>query len=225
MLRRDFHRLCTGLAAMAAAPGAVGAVAPRVEHNRVTLVDADGTGLKSRDIAERESWVFAYPFAASPCFLINLGEQAEPNAHNPYALRSRDAPNATLVAFAAICTHKLSHPAKAMSFITYRPPTDSVPHHRIVCCSEGSVYDAARGAQVLGGPAPAPLAAIELSESEDGTLHAGASYAGNLYDRFFAAFEFRLALEYQIDNPRAPVENTTVVRTLAEHSAQHIECF
>ena len=210
---------------MATVPGAVGAAASRVEHNRVALVNADGEPVRAADVIERESWVFAYPFVASPCFLINLGSEGGATAGNPYTLRSRHKPSTNLVAFAAICTHKLSHPAKSMSFISYRPPTEQAPHHRIVCCSEGSVYDAARGARVLGGPAPAPLAAIELEESADGALFARASYAGNLYDRFFDAFEFRLALENQIDDPRALIDNTTIVRTMAEHSERHIECF
>lgn len=225
MNRRGFNRLCAGLAAAATVPGAVGAAAPRTEHNRVRLVNTDGASLTAADVTQRESWVCLYPYVTSPCFVLNLGPTDSGKAPHPFALHSDFSTDATLVAFAAICTHKLSHPAKAMSFITYRPPTVEAPIHRIICCSEGSVYDAAQGARVLGGPAPAPLAAVELEEDSTGALFATASYAGDLYERFFDAFAFRLALDYEIENPRTKSENTATVRTMAEHSEHHIECF
>ncbi|MEM7378471.1 MAG: hypothetical protein AAF460_13315 [Pseudomonadota bacterium] len=223
MKRRAFHRLCAGLAVSVATTGQVAAYGPRTPHGRVALVDSDNAPVRASDVSPGTSWVFAYPFVTSPCFLINIGA-GEPSGH-PLALQTTTSADTTLVAFAAICTHKLSHPAKAISFLSYRPPTSDSPVHRIVCCSEGSVYDAARGAAVLSGPAPAPLAAIELVEDNDGALFATASYAGNLYDRFYNAFGFRLALEYAVDEPRTPVENRTIVRTLEEHSAQRVACF
>ena len=81
------------------------------------------------------------------------------------------------MAFSAICAHKLSHPSQAVSFIGYRPkPIGFVGadnkvvrrQHVIQCCSEHSIYDPAQGARVVSGPAPQPLASIDLIANGEG---------------------------------------------------------
>ena len=83
----------------------------------------------------------------------------------------------------------------------------------ILCCSEKSAYDPARGAEVLGGPAKQPLCSILLEyDSEDDSLHALGSYGGEVFDRFFAQFAARLQLEWGTSDVRRPV--TGVARTI-----------
>ena len=124
-----------------------------------------------------ETYLFHYPYVSTPCFLINLGRPVQPGKQ----LRTRDGqryrwqggagPERSIVAFSAICAHKMSHPAPTVSFINYRHDAvkfrnsqDAIEQRSgvIYCCSERSVYDPASGGRVLGGPAPQPLAAIEL---------------------------------------------------------------
>ena len=119
------------------------------------------------------------------------------------------------MAFSAICTHKLSHPAKAVSFINYRHEPVSFRDQQeqlvkrsgvILCCSEKSAYDPAKGARVLGGPAKQPLCSIllEYDDAEDG-LYALGSYGGEMFDRFFQQFAARLQLEWGTSDVRRSV--------------------
>jgi arsenite oxidase small subunit len=97
----------------------------------------------------------------------------------------------------------------------------------IYCCSEGSVYDPAEGCRVLGGPAPQPLAAIDLALDEDtGELRALGTYGGDMFERFFERFGFQLALQQRKDEDdiRALVGATTEVVPLREYSANTNVC-
>ena len=67
----------------------------------------------------------------------------------------------------------------------------------IHCCSEHSQYDPAEGGRVLAGPAPQPLAAILLDyDAAADELYAVGTLGGEMFDEFFAKYEFRLALEH-----------------------------
>src|SRR5690606_7160076 len=120
-------------------------------------------------------------------------------------------PQRSVVAFSAICAHKMTHPARQVSFINYRhsPATFRDSDYRtaeraqvIYCCSEKSVYDATAGARVLGGPAPQPLATILLEQDGDGTLYAVGTEGGALFDAFFERFSSRLSLELRTEDVR-----------------------
>jgi hypothetical protein len=128
----------------------------------------------------------------------------------------------------------MSHPARAVSFINYRHHAvrfrnkDEAITQRsqvIYCCSEKSVYDPMQGARVLGGPAPQPLAAILLEYDErDGSLYAAGSYGGEMFDRFFEKFSFRLELEFNTANVREEVANTAAVVPLAQYCQTQVLC-
>ena len=95
----------------------------------------------------------------------------------------------------------------------------------IYCCSERSVYDPARGARVLGGPAPQPLAAIALTHvpGED-TLHAIGTFGGEMYERFFEEFRFRLELEFETSDLRRRVNGESTVVPIEEYSRTRVHC-
>ena len=128
----------------------------------------------------------------------------------------------------------MTHPAKAVSFINYRHETVSFedaseqPAQRsqvIYCCSEKSVYDPADGARVLGGPAPQPLATIALEHDEgNGEIYAIGTSGGELYQKFFDTFAFRLALEYETSDIRKPVRNVAAVVSITEYSRTQMMC-
>ena len=67
----------------------------------------------------------------------------------------------------------------------------------IHCCAEHSQYDPAEGGRVLAGPAPQPLAAILLEHDPktDGLTAVG-TLGGEMFNQFFAKFEFKLAMEH-----------------------------
>lgn len=241
MSRRSFVRLCMGTGALVATDPALLAK-PReapTSAQRVTLIGSDGNPLKSGDLEVGESYVFHYPYVSTPCFLIDLGKPAEPGAEletedgRMYRWRGGVGPDRSVVAFSAICAHKMSYPTRTVSFINYRHDNarfndlDRNVAEReqvIYCCSEGSVYDPAAGGRVLGGPAPQPLAAIDLDCGGDDVLCAVGTYGGELYERFFEGFGFQLALERGTDDIRAPTTGTARVWSISDYTTNRRTC-
>jgi len=232
MERRTFLGACTilagaGLAQATATPD----VPPRL-YARVRLVDEHGAPLRARALALHTNYVFQYPYASTPCFLLRL-DAAQPTA----ALRQRDGsayewrggvgPDRGLVSFSAICAHKLAYPTREVSFIRYQRDRSSTSGgHVIHCCADHSVYDPADGARVVAGPAPQPLAAILLEHDvARDELYAVGTIGAEQFDAFFALYGVKLALEYgSTPKARAPVTDTTVVRELTRYCRNTIQC-
>ena len=187
-----------------------------------------------------ETYLFHYPYVSTPCFLIDLGKPVEPGE----PLKTRDGefyqwqggagPSRSIVAFSAICAHKMTHPAPTVSFINYRHGevrfrnNDNFVEQRsgvIYCCSENSVYDPASGARVLGGPAPQPLAAIELDYDEKtDAISATGTVGGEMFDRYFRSFHDRLVLQLgRTDIDRTLADSTELMR-LSDYTRNQISC-
>src|SRR3970282_1336412 len=108
-------------------------------------------------------------------------------------------PGRSIVAYSAICAHKMSYPTKDISFISYRAGKSARNKFASVihCCSEHRQYDPAEGARVLAGPAPQPLAAILLEhDSSTDEIHAVGTLGGEMFNEFFRKYEFRLQMEH-----------------------------
>ena len=143
-------------------------------------------------------------------------------------------PNQQIVAFSAICAHKMSHPTSQVSFINYLSEevqfagADRKFHKRsgvIFCCSEGSVYDPSEGGRVLGGPAPNPLAAVLLEhEPQTDHLYAVGVAGETMFEPFFKLFADRLRLEFKTDHIDKPIEDTTRVMRLEDYCGRQILC-
>lgn len=240
--RRGFVKICGAVAAaVGASPRLLANQNTEVKHyNRVMLVDANGHPFKASDIRVGETYVFNYPYVTTPCFLLDLGRPApggvelETESGTEYVWPGGCGPGRSIVSFCAICAHKMSHPAKAVSFINYRheevtfKDADERTTQRakvIYCCSEKSVYDPADGARVLGGPAPQPLTTILLEHDEStGLIHATGTSGGELYEEFFDKFAFRIALEHETSNIREPATGRTEVVPISEYSGTQIMC-
>jgi arsenite oxidase small subunit len=231
MRRRTFLRTCAA-AAFAATPAlAVAADAVPRLYTRARLVDENGRAVKASAVPKHTNLVFHYPYESTPCFLLNLGQPLEPAA----GLRTADAltyrwpggvgPERNIVAYSAICAHRLSYPTRQVSFIRYQEEVPPGKRRRVIhCCSEHSEYDPARGAAVLGGPAQQPLAAIllEYDEAAD-ELYATGMLGGAMLDDFFSKYEFRLGMEFG-GKAREPVGDRCVVMELARYCRQQIRC-
>ena len=203
------------------------------------LTDSRDTPLDVASLEVRTEYVFQYPFVSTPCFLIDLdqslpgGEALTTEAGSAYRWHGGVGPNRSIVAFSAICAHRLSHPTPSASFIGYRSRETGYLNAElkvdrradvIQCCSEQSVYDPTRGARVLGGPAPQPLAAIELEYGADGRLYASGVYGGALFARYFEKFSHRLVLEYERFDVDARVSSTTRVVRGDEFTRYVVNC-
>jgi Rieske Fe-S protein len=231
MERRDFVKLCAAGAAALAAPGVRADARPRL-YARARLVDETGVPLRAKAIAANRNLIFHYPYAATPCFLLNLGRPVQAPARlktadqTPYEWSGGVGPGRSIVAYSAICAHKLTYPTRDISFISYR--AEKTPGNRfasvIHCCSEHSQYDPAEGARVLAGPAPQPLATILLEyDSSRDEISAVGTLGGELFNEFFEKYAFRLQME-QGGNAHAAVSGTCVVRPLENYCRQQVKC-
>ena len=237
--RRQFIHLCSAalpLSSASALSGCRTEQAPLQTFARAPLVDTQGQPIKAAALELEREYVFFYPYVCTPCFLIHLGQPTQATelhtaSGQPYHWNGGVGPQGAVVAFAAICAHKLTHPSEPVSFIGYRSqPVGFLDKNNqitrrsavIQCCSEHSIYDPAKGAKVISGPAPQPLASIALEE-HDGELIATGVYGGTVYERFFERFGFRLEMEFGAD-AQQPVSGAIEVKTTEEYTRQRIQC-
>ncbi len=234
MKRRQFLESCaalSGAAGVGALPGAWASTSPRL-YERTRLVDIHGAPLRAGALAIETNYVFHYPFAGTPCFLLRLPRPVAAEATlrredgATYAWTGGVGPARSVVAFSAICAHKLAYPTRDISFIRYQPQKSATSDaHVIHCCADHSVYDPADGARVLQGPAPQPLAAIllEYEAATDGLVALG-TVGAEQFDRFFEKYDFKLGMEYGQGKAKARVGGTSVVRELSQFCKQTVQC-
>jgi Rieske Fe-S protein len=234
MKRREFVRACAAAAggsALLPTPSQAAALTARM-YSRAKLVDGRGDPIHAASLAAGRNYVFDYPFASTPCFLLRLHERAtsaielKTESGSLYRWDGGVGPGRDLVAYSAICAHKMTYPTRQVSFIGYRDePSPAAGRGRVIaCCSDRSVYDPAAGARVVSGPAPQPLATILLEhDPKTDELFAVGTFGGEMFGEFFRKYEFRLQLE-QGPRARNAVEGTAVVRELETYSTQWAKC-
>ncbi|MBA4264426.1 MAG: (2Fe-2S)-binding protein [Comamonadaceae bacterium] len=238
MDRREFVEACAlsaGPLAVALTGGAWASNAIARSYGRVLLVDETGQPLKAGNLKPQTNYVFHYPFEATPVFLLDLGKPARPTS-----LQTRDKENyqwpggvgasRSIVAFSAICAHKLVYPTKELSFISFRkgaavnPQTPSKGDDLIHCCADHSQYDPASGARVIAGPAEQPLCAVVLEhDAATDALTATGTVGGELFDDFFKKYEMKLSLEVG-PNARRTVASRATVSELDRYCRNPVRC-
>jgi arsenite oxidase small subunit len=232
MDRRSFIESCTAGAACLSAPlaAAFGDSVVAREYQRALLVDDHGKPIRASSLAPLTNYVFHYPFVATPVFLLNLGKPAEPQVlstkdRESYEWPGGVGPGKGIVAFSAICAHKLVYPTKDVSFISFRRKRaqKGVQDELIHCCAEHSQYDPSRGARVMSGPAPQPLAAVLLThDAKHDTLTAHGTVGGEMFDEFFRKYAAKLSLDVGVtahDSVRQ-----AVVTELTRFCRNPVEC-
>lgn len=240
--RRGFAKLCVSAVPLWGKVSAVIANEQTVarRYQRVKLVNGRDQPIHSSDLTVGETYIFHYPYITTPCFILNLGQRTARDVELSredgvrYHWPGGVGPKGSVVAYSAICAHMMTHPARTVSFINYRhePVTfkdtqeERVRRSNVIyCCSEKSVYDAAQGAHVLGGPAPQPLAVIVLEHrAEDDTYFATGTEGGEMFGRFFKEFDHRLTLEHQTKDVRRETTDRVVVLTLNEYCKNQVRC-
>lgn len=233
MQRREFIKVCAaGTAVRANDLFAAQDLKPRL-YTRAQLTDEAGRPLRASGLVAGRNYIFHYPFESTPCFLLNLGKPTvrdvplKTETGAAYQWAGGVGPNRAIVGYSAICAHRMSYPTPQISFISYRERSTAPGATRpntIHCCSEHSEYDPAAGARVLGGPAPQPLAAILLEhDAKSDGLQAIGTLGGELFNEFFAKYEFKLAIDYR-GRTRQAVTGRTVVKDLQEFCKQQVRC-
>lgn len=229
MERRRFNSLCTALLAGAASSARLTAAMESVPYPQSKLVYDDESPVTLASLEAGKAFIFSYPYVTTPCFLMRLDKPAQARGDWPGGIDT----DQTVVAFSAICSHKMSHPAKPISHIAYRPKAvtfyDKSGQKQeqqgvISCCSERSVYDPSTGGKVLSGPAPVPLAAITLQADNNGQIIATGSVGPDQYDRFLEKFGFRLAMEHGVTDVRTRSHNISIATPAELYSKQQVLC-
>ena len=229
MERRDFLKLCAATATPVLPAHAYG---ESRRYARVKLVEPGDRPLRAEELPADRNLIFHYPYASTPCFLLNLGRPVKPAArlktaeNRDYEWHGGVGPNRSIVAYSAICAHQLAYPTRDISFISYRAETSARNKlaHVIHCCAEHSQYDPADGGRVVAGPAPQPLAAILLEHDPAGDeLYAVGTLGGEMFNQFFAKYQFKLAME-QGGGARQAVNGTATVSQLENYCKQQVKC-
>ena len=233
MERREFVKLCAATASGACLPEAEAAAGLTARmYARALLVDESGRPVRPAALRTGVNYVFEYPYASTPCFLLHLerptvaGIDLRTEAGEAYRWQGGIGADRTIVAYSAICAHKMTYPTRQVSFIGYRDAPSPVAGKGkvITCCSDRSVYDPSAGARVVSGPAPQPLATILLEhDARKDEVSAVGTFGGEMFAEFFRKYEFRLQLEMG-ERAKAAVSGRSVVRELAHYSAQWAQC-
>ena len=239
--RRKFIEICVASAApctaLAATPATSTPPATSVpltsrSYNRVKLVDADGKTIKAKSLKAHHNYVFSYPYASTPCFLLNLDKplpdkvNLKTDSGGTYDWPGGVGTTKSIVAYSAICAHKLAYPTSQVSFISYRPkPSKITARGQVIsCCADKSVYDPFVGAKVLSGPAPQPLAAILLEhDAKTDELYAIGTFGGEKFNEFFQKYDFKLSMEMGA-KAKEVVTDTARLTDLAAYSTQTALC-
>ena len=207
------------------------AQSPLVVHKyrRTLLVDKHGRAFKSGQLAAGMPYIFNYPYESTPVFLLALPHAAKPvdlrdGKKQHYQSLQGIGPRHSIVAYSAICAHKLMYPTPQISFINIRKGQANEPAHVVHCCGDNSRYDPTQGGRVISGPAPQPLAMIELEwDSSSDELHAVGTLGGEMFQSFFEKYEFRLSLDHGATARNESAE-TSVVQPAANYSKQQQSC-
>lgn len=232
MKRREFLRLCAAATATTGMEPLAAADATPTLYTRARLVDERGAALRASSVPVNRNLIFHYPYATTPCFLLNLGRPVKASARlqtadkRDYQWQGGVGPQRSIVAYSAICAHQLAYPTRDITFISFRAETSARNRHGNVihCCSEHSQYDPAEGARVVAGPAPQPLAAILLEHDRaQDELYAVGTLGGEMFSQFFAKYGTRLAMEHG-DSRQRPAPDSCVVQALENFCRQQVKC-
>ncbi len=143
--------------------------APR-RYARTQLVDMHGAPIRQAALAAETNYVFQYPFAATPCFLLRLARAGERRrraaARGRRAVRvaRRRRAGARRSSRSRRSARTSSRTRRATcSFIRYQPRRSATSRARVIhCCADHSVYDPARGRAGRGRPGAAAARARSL---------------------------------------------------------------
>ncbi len=238
MERRSFFKICAkGTLLVAVSPflieGYLKADDGRLfkTFNRVKLLDCYGNPLKEEILQEEVTYVFNYPYASTPCFLIKLSEPATKEIKlrdeegSEYIWKGGVGKEKKVVAYSAICPHQLAHPNPNESFLGYIPKEKKSMAYKeggvIVCASHLSAFDPKTGAKVLAGPAKEPMASIILDVDEEGVFWASAVLGHAKFFDYFKSFKPELKEFYKnIRKAKKLVSLGAVVKPLDIYSKE-----
>jgi len=236
--RRDFLKTCA-VSATLVAGGVVFLNDARAANLSVTmykkalLTDGNGKPLWFDTITPDVPFIFNYPFAATPNFLILLDVSVKSTEYSisdgsKYTAPGGAGKNKNLVAYSAICPHQWSYPTKDFTVVNYYGKKDQgcmLGTQLIKCCAHLSVFDAKICGKKVDGPAENNMAMIVLEADEAKKEIYAVGVAGKTqYTEFFDLNKQELRKEYGSSaNAKAEVEKATAIR-LEKYAKNLIKC-
>jgi Rieske Fe-S protein len=239
MERRNFLKLSgTSAAAIAVAPSLItqtlyaenGALFKTYE--KVQLKDTKGNPLKASALEKEEAYIFNYPYASTPCLLVDLATATSKDVKlkatdgTEYIYSGGLGAKGTIVAYSAICPHSLTHPQKSMSmfnYVTEKGKTMSYDKGGVmVCTSHLSAFEPKEGGKVVGGPANEAIPAIVLEIDKEDNIWAVAVLGPDKFQDFLDAFKKDLKAEYGRNGAKKLVKKEVKTQKLKNFTAQII---
>lgn len=206
---------------------------PIAMYKKSLLTDSTGKPLWFDSIAKDAAYMFNYPFASTPNFLLLLDLPVKKMTLSSNEGKSYDATGGiggekNLVAYSAICPHQWSYPTKEFSVINYynkKEPGCAQGVQLIKCCAHNSIFDPKVCGKKVEGPAENHLSMIVLEADEKEKKIYAVGVAGrNQFTEFFDLFKKELKAEYGSSaNAKTEVEKSAVVR-MDKYSANIIKC-
>jgi len=228
-------KACAALAALSAASSS--RLAPPAfaleDAPKVKLADKNGKPIEASKLVPHENYMFFYPYISTPCLLLCLGTRTPRDVEHvgddaaAYKWPGGAGKEGDVVAYSAICTHALTADTKQASFLTYSKGKNQITGHEraITCCAHASVFDPALGAKVLTGPAPFPLAAVQLEHDAASDELTAIGFVGSeLFERFFASQKEDLIAEFGRGGYKETVTGLATVFPIKEFSKDVIQC-
>jgi Rieske Fe-S protein len=196
---------------------------------KALLVDGAGKAFKLSALEPHKPFVFAYPFAATPNILVDLGVELAPvDVKMPdgksYRWTGGAGKGKSVVAYTSICPHAYSYTSPKLGAMGYYKP-EGERGARMVCCTHLSAFDVARGGEVKGGPAPHALAAVALEyDAVKDEVYATGFLGNPAFDAFFKAQSQGLRDLFKPIGKAREEQITAVVRPYAEFTAVPTTC-
>jgi len=206
---------------------------PVKTYKKALLTDAGGKPVWFDTIAKDSAYIFNYPFASTPNFLLFLDLPVKPMQYSTIEGKTYDAPGGSgkdknLVAYSAICPHQLSYPTKDFSVVNYYNKKEqgcAAGVQLIKCCAHNSIFDPKICGKKIDGPAENHMSMIVLEADEKEKKIYAVGVAGKtMYDDFFDIFKQELRKDYGSSaKAKEEPEKVTVTR-MDKYSANLIRC-
>lgn len=168
-------------------------------YEKVKLIDDSGNAIKASALKKETNYIFMYPYAGTPCLLVDLGEATNKNVKlksedgTEYIFKGGAGKKNSIVAVSAICQHQLTHPKPSDSFLNYVPKGKKIMAQDkagvFVCSSHLSAYDPKNGAKVTAGPTTQGLANIVLEVDKDDNIWALGVLGSDKFHDYFKSFK------------------------------------
>lgn len=201
-------------------------------YEKVQLKDKDGNPLKVTSLVKEEAYIFHYPYAATPALLVDLARPTERDVKlkaddgTEYVYKGGYGVQGTIVAYSAICSHRLTHPQKSMSMFNYVEETGKTMAYTeggvMVCTSHLSAFEPKEGGKVVGGPATQSIPAIVLEIDKADQIWAVGVLGPDKFHDFFFEFKQDNKLMYGRRGAKKLVQTEAKVQKLVNFTAAQI---